>query len=153
MIFAGEKSLLWSCDTMNTQVILRIKHKDTLTMKVLFPSQVVGMYEGNTFLLLPLACCGTLVEKMVLDFSLQLIFHLSWTLKCHQVSTGAVKRPNLHINKRKSSILIKSFFFLPSFSSILPPLLSLFILSLHFCFNFDLISNDLTSNRKRRANQ
>lgn len=35
---------------MNAQVILRIKHKDTLTIKVLFPSQVISMYEGKTFL-------------------------------------------------------------------------------------------------------
>lgn len=49
MIFAGEKNPLWSCDTMNTQVILRIKHKDTLTMKVLFPSQVISMYKAKTF--------------------------------------------------------------------------------------------------------
>lgn len=57
---------------MNAQVI-----KTHLTMKVLFPSQVISMYEGKTFFCYLWPVVEHLLIKMCLDINLQLVFHLS----------------------------------------------------------------------------
>lgn len=124
MIFLGEKSPLWSCDMVNAQVILRIKHKETLKMKVLFPSLVISMYLKKAFFPYLMAPYGANLFKKC---SLTLILNPNLTyldlLKCHLLSFTIGTRPNLYLYKGKSDFFNQINVFSSFVSSIITFLL------------------------------